>query len=798
MINLASDVKYAVRALSRRPAFAIVAMLTLALGIGANAAIFSVVRGILFEPLPFRAPDRLVSFNPEKFVANAELLFLRDNARTLDGAAAISPGWSMALTGTGEPTQLTTARVSTNLLDVLGVRPLLGRTFSPSESTPGQDNVAILDHALWTERFGGDAGVVGRSIVLDGTPYTIIGVLPKGFEILGKPAELWTPLVIDPSAWFHRGAISWFVGRLRDGATIEQSRAELATLFPRMREEFQYAPEYYRNVTLMALHERSVGSVRVALFVLLSAVGFIVLIAGANVGNLLLMRAAGRRREIAVRTALGASRSRVVAQMLVESVVLSLGGAVAGVALGTFGLRVLRAGLPPDTPRLASIQLDGTVLAVCTLLALVVGIAFGLAPAVLASRSDAQDSLRGSRGVAGRAGGERARGTLVVAEVALTLVLVIGAGLMMRTLWSLMHVSAGFKPEGVLTMRIQPSSQRLNSSEKQVEYLNSLIASVAAIPGVQSAGSIHHLPLSGYSWYAEIDPEGRARAPNETAVQSGWRVISGDYFKTMGIPLVRGRVFNQSDTRGSLPVAVVNEEFARAVWPGEDPIGKRFRAGNATRTSGAVTVIGVVGGVRHVALDAPPGPELYRVNSQTPMGAVTLVMRTTGDPLALASLARQVVRASDPDVPISELRSLEQVMSTSVARPRLIMSLLLVFAGVGVMLGAVGVYGVIAYAVGEQRREIGIRIALGAEPKTVAGAVVMRGVRYAGIGVAIGLVGAFGATRLMRTLVFGVSTTDPATFGALSGFLIMVAALASYLPARQAARTDPMVALREE
>jgi predicted permease len=798
MSNLVGDMKYAVRTLSRRPAFALVALFTLALGIGANAAIFSVVRGILLEPLPFRAPDRLVAFNAEKFISNAELLFLRDHARTLSGAAAISPGWSMALTGTGEPTQLTTARVSTNMLDVLGVRPLIGRTFSPNESTPGQDNVAILDHALWTERFGADAGVLGRSIVLDGTPYTIIGILPKGFEILGRPAQLWTPLVIDPDAWFHRGATAWFVGRLRDGVTIQQSRAELATLFPRMREELQYAPEYYRNVTLMPLHERSVGSVRTALLVLLSAVGFIVLIAGANVGNLLLMRTAGRRREIAVRTALGASRRRVVGQVLMESVVLALGGAVAGVAMGTFGLRVLRAALPPDTPRLGSIELDGTVLAVCTLLALAIGIGFGLAPAVLASRSDAQDSLRGARSVAGRAGGERARGTLVVAEVALTLVLVIGAGLMMRTLWSLMHVSAGFTPEGVLTMRVQPSSQRLNTSEKQVEYLNSLIGRVAGIPGVQSAGSIHHLPLGGFSWNADIDPEGRVRAPNETAVRAGWRVIAGDYFKTMGIPVIRGRTFNQSDTRSSLPVAIVNEELARAVWPGEDPIGKRFLAGNATRAGGAVTVVGVVGGVRHMSLDTPPGPELYRANSQTPMGAVTIVMRTNGDPLALASLAREAVHASDPDVPISEVRSLEQVMSTSVARPKLIMSLLLAFAGVGVILGAVGVYGVIAYAVGERRREIGIRIALGAEPRAVAGWVVMRGASYAGIGVAIGLVGALAATRVMRTLVFGVSTTDPVTFGGLSVFLVMVAALASYLPARQAARTDPMVALREE
>jgi predicted permease len=739
-----------------------------------------------------------VAFNAEQFVSNAEVLFLRDNAKTLGRVAAISPGWGMALTGVGEATQLTTARVTTNLLDVLGVRPMIGRTFLESESIPGNEMVAILGYSLWAERFGSDPAVIGRNVVLDGTAYNIVGVLPPAFEVLGRPADLWTPLVFDPTAWFHKGAVSWFVGRLRDGTTIGQSRAELATLFPRMRETFEYAPDYYRNVSLVPLQERTVGSVKTALLVLLAAVGFIVLIAGANVGNLLLMRAAGRRREIAVRTALGASRRRVIAQMLVESVVLSLGGATAGVALGAVGVRVLRASLPADTPRLASITLDGTVLAVCVTLAILIGIAFGLAPALVASRGDAQDALRGTRGVAGRAGGERTRGALVVAEVALTLVLVIGAGLMMRTLWSLSHVDAGFRADGVLTLRVQPSGGRYDTNDKRVQYVRTLLERLASLPGVQSTGMIHHLPLAGYAWYADVDLEGHVRAPNEAPLRSGWRVIEGDYFKTMGIPLVRGRAFSAADARGATPVVIVNETFARAAWPGEDPIGKRFTAGNATRGGGAVTVVGVVGDVRHVALDARPEPELYRPHAQTPMGAVTLALRTSGDPLASAGLARQVVSAIDANVPISDVRSMEQVMAESVARPRLIMSLLLVFAGVGVILGAVGVYGVIAYAVGERRREIGVRIALGAEPGRVAGAVLVQGVRYAAIGVAMGLAGAFAVTRVMRTLVFGVSTTDPLTFVGLSLFLVVVAALASYLPARQAARTDPMVALRAD
>ena len=798
MASLVGDVRYAVRALARRPAFTAVAVLTLALGIGANAAIFSVVRGVLLQPLPFREPQRLVAFDSERFVSNAEVLFLREQSRTLGGVASISPGWGMALTGVGEATQLTTARVSPNLLDVLGVRPLIGRTFADRESTPGEETVALLGHALWTERFGADPSVLGRRITLDGTPYTVVGVLPQKLEVLGPQADLWTPMVVDPSAWFHRGAVAWMVARLRDGSTLAQARAEMETLFPRMRETFEYAPDYYANASLLPLHERTVGNVRTALLVLLAAVGFILLIAGSNVGNLLLMRAAGRRREIAVRTALGASRGRVIGQMLVESVVLAVVGAAAGVALGYAGVRTLRASLPTDTPRLMEISLDGTVLAVCATLAILIGIAFGLAPAFVASRGAAQDALRGSRGVAGSAGGERTRAPLVVAEVALTLVLVIGAGLMMRTLWSLSHVATGFRPEGVLTMRVQPSGGRYTSGARQVEYVDAVLERLRALPGVQAAGAIHHLPLSGYSWSTDIDTEGRAPAPNETPLRSGWRVISGDYFQAMGIPLVRGRTFLPSDTREAQQVVVVNEELARAAWPGEDPIGKRFTAGNATRVGGAVTVVGVVGGVRHVALDASPGPEMYRVMSQTAAGAMTLTVRTSGDPTAIAALARQAVREVDADVPISDVRSLEQVMAASVARPRLIMSLLLVFAAVGVVLGAVGVYGVIAYAVGERRREIGVRIALGAEPRVVAGAVVLRGVRYAAIGVAIGLVGAFAVTRLMRSLVFGVSTTDPATFIGLSVFLVGVAALASYLPARQAAGTDPMVALRSE
>jgi predicted permease len=375
--------------------------------------------------------------------------------------------------------------------------------------------------------------------------------------------------------------------------------------------------------------------------------------------------------------------------------------------------------------------------------------------------------------------------------------LVIGAGLMMRTLYSLSHVATGFRSDGVLTLRVQPTGERFSTSARQLEYVGTLLERLGAVPGVQSAGAIHHLPLAGYAWYANIELDGRTRAPGEAPMRAGWRVIAGDYYRTMGIPLLRGRGFTAADTREAPPVAIVSDAFANAAWPGEDPIGKRFSAGNATR-GGDVTVVGVVGGVRHVTLDAAPTPELYRPMAQTPMAAVTITLRTAGDPLAFAGVVRQTVREIDATVPISDVRSLEQVMSASVARPRLIMALLMVFAGVGVVLGAVGVYGVIAYAVGERRREIGVRIALGAEPRTVAGSVVARGLMYAVIGVAIGLAGALALTRVMKSLLFGVSATDPVTFGVLSLFLIGVAVVASYVPARQAARTDPMVALRSE
>jgi predicted permease len=797
MRSIGGDVRYAWRTLISRPGFSVVAILVLALGIGSNAAIFSVVRGVLLRPLPFRAPDQLVSFDAERFISNAELLYLREHAESFADVAALSPGWGMALTGVGEATQLTTSRVSTNLLDVLGVPPLLGRTFRADESAPGREAVVLLGHSLWTARFGGDSSVLDRQITLDGTSYTVVGVLPPDFEVLGTPPDLVSPLVIDPGAWFHRGAASIMIARLNTGATLDRARREVEVLLPRMREALEYDAAHYRDVALLSLHERTVGQLRPTLLVLLAAVALIVLIAGANVGNLLSMRAASRRRETAVRRALGATGRRVVAQMLVESVMLALGGAVLGLVLGWTGVRAIRTMLPADMARVSAISLDWTVLGACAVLAVVLGLAFGLAPALLAARANVQEALRGARGAGGHSGGERARGALVIAEIALTLVLVIGAGLMTRTLWSLTNVAPGFRDAGVLTMRLQPTGERYATSALQRDYVRGVLEQLSTIPGVRSTGAIHHLPLAGQAWYSDIDLEDRPRAPGEAPMRAGWRLITGDYFRTMGIPLLRGRTFTDADGAEAAQVAMVSEAFARAAWPGEDAIGKRLEAGNATR-AGVVTVVGVVGNVRHVSLDAEPEPELYRPLSQTSAGALTMVLRVTGDPMAVAPAARRTIQAIDANVPISDVRSLAQVTSGSVAAPRLIMVLMLMFAALGLLLGAVGMYGVIAYAVGERRREIGVRIALGAPPRRVAVSVLMRGMRYATIGVAIGLAGALAATRLMRSLVYGVSITDPATFVAVSAFLVGVAAVASWLPARQAARTDPMTAMRIE
>jgi predicted permease len=787
------EIRVAVRTLRARPAFAATALLTLALGIGANTAVFSVVHGIVLKPLPYAAPDRLVGLWPDHFFSNAEMLYLQEHSRSLERMELFSPGWTVTLTNSGEPAQLVGARTSAGLFDALGVRPFLGRTFIPDDSRPEASSVAILSHELWRTRFGADPGMVGRQVTLDGGPSTVVGVMPPGFRFHRNDVELWMPLAIDPSAWFHRGGTSVGVGRLAPGMTPATALVELRTFITPMREAFQYTADYGEGVNVVTLHEMLVGNVRTTLLILFGAVGFIVLIAAANVGNLLLVRAAERRREIAVRVALGAARGRIVRQFLIESLVLSAGGGALGFALGWLGVIALRRVLPADTPRLGEVSVDLTVLLVCTGVAVIAGILFGLAPALLAARTDPQGALRArTESGAGRTG-ERIRGSLVAAEVGLAFVLVVGAGLMIRTLWNLSHVDPGFRSANVLTFSLQKAG---NEAARRRYYLD-VADQLRRVPAVRDVGAIQHLPLSGSSWYADLEVEGRALAPGDSPPRVAWRLILGDYFGTMGIPLRAGRGFEARDDSGSAPVAIISASFAARIWPGESALGKRFTAGNAT-VRRPVTVIGVVGDVRHDALTGTPAIELYRPVTQQLAGAMQFTVRTIGDPAQRAAAVRDVVRSVDADVPIANMRSLDSVVAQSVAGPRVVMSLLLAFALVGVALGAVGVFGVVAFAVSQRTHEIGVRLALGAGESSIARMVVWSGARYALIGLGAGAAGALALSRVMQGLVFGIGATDPITYIGLAVLLMSVVVIASLVPAWRATRVDPMEVLRWE
>jgi putative ABC transport system permease protein len=797
--SVAHDARLAFRSLRRRPGFTLVALVTMALGIGANTAVFSVVNGILLSRLPYREPTRLVTLG-SSFISNAELLYLREHLKSFETVATYSPGWGMALTSDGEPMQLTAAKISPDFLPMLGVAPVLGRAFTPEESAPGKGGVVLLDWGLWQSRFGADPGVVGRNISLDGQPFVVVGVMPRDFNFYrsgGGAAQLLVPVTFDPAAWYHRGQNAMAVARLSPGATAEGALAELRAHVPAIREALAYRPEYGRDFLVLPLRDFLVGPVRLMLMIVFSAVGFIMLIATVNVGNLLLVRASERRREVAVRIALGANRWRVVRGLSWESLIIAVGGAVLGLALAVAGVELLRHRLPENTPRLEAISVDGRVLALCAMLGMATAL-FGVFPALAATRSDPQDALRAGRSGdgAGQAGG-RLRGALVATEIAMALVLVIGAGLMLKTLWRLSQVDPGFQPDRAFAFRLQPTGDRLKSGAQTRQYFDQVFAGLRALPGVASVGGIHHLPMSGFNWWADIDVEGRPLAAGEPAPRAAWRIVAGDYMRAMGIPLVAGRGFDTRDDTTSERVALINDVFARRLFPGENPIGRRLNAGNATRREW-VRIVGVTGNVRQQSLDLAPDAEMYLPLGQVSMPFLNIVVRASGDPMSLAQAARRVVRQIDPTVPIADLRALDAVVRDSTSRQRLVLQLLVLFAALGLTLGAIGVYGVVAYTVTQRTREIGLRMALGARRESVVRLVLGHGLWYETIGLAVGIVAAVAATRAMRSIVFDVSPTDPATYSVVAVFVLLVAALAGWIPARRAARVDPMVAMRGE
>ena len=801
---LTDDARFALRQLRRQPGFAAVALLTLALGIGANTAIFSVVHGVLLRPLPFADPGRLVriaetSRGELNTVSPTNFVDWREQSRSFTGMAAVSNGQA-ALTGAGEPEQLRYAQATAQLFDVLGVPPLLGRTFAAGDDRWGGPRVVVLNEGLWRRRFGADPGIVGRPVVLDGESYEVIGVVPAE-GAYPSTAELWTPLAFDPAELPGMRGAHWLrvLARLRPDVEVAQGAAEMAAIARRL--ERQYPEKNTAAGTDVAvLHDVMVGDVRTPLLVLLGAVGVVLLIACANVANLLLARAVGREGEIAVRAALGAGRGRIVRQLATESVVLALLGGAAGAAVAVLGVRALVAVTPDGVvPRLDTVRVDGTVLGVTLALAVLVGLLFGLAPVVQGMRLSLDRTLReGGRGTGGSRRAVRAVDVLAGAEIALAVVLVAGAALLIRSFDRLRAVDPGVDVARVVTFDLQLPEARYGELDLQRAFNERLLGELRALPGVQHAGAVFGLPFSGFAYSLSFEVAGRPPvAPGERpSIQI--RVATPDYFAAVGIPVRRGRGFGADDRAGAGRVILVNEAAARRFFPGQEPLGQQMSLGwtrDSVRMGG--TIVGVVGDVRQFGLAEQPLPEIYVPYAQWPVDFTSIVLRTAGDPDAILAAARERVRQLDPALPLARVTTLERLAADTVAQPRFYMLLLGGFAALALVLAAVGVYGVIAYAVGRRTREIGVRMALGATSRRVLRDVVLRALALGGAGLAVGLVGALAATRLLRSQLYEVAPTDPATFAAVAVLLLLVAVAAAWVPARRASRVSPTAAMRE-
>ncbi|HEV2864460.1 MAG TPA: ABC transporter permease [Pyrinomonadaceae bacterium] len=810
MTTLLQDIRYAARVLAKSPGFTAVAVLALALGVGANTAIFSVVKGVLLSPLPYPEPERLVWV----WESNATNGILKEpaslpnyndwrtQAQGFDGLAAFSKA-ALSLTAEGqEPERIPSGVVSANFLDVLGVAPAQGRGFAPEENTPGQNRVVVLSHGLWQRRFGGDPKIVGRPITLNGNPYTVVGILPPSFrEPVPGPRSTWEmviPLGFNFEQAGRRSDYLSVVGRLKRGVTPEQGRAELSAIAGRLAEQYP-ATNAGWGVMVLSLHERIVGDVERPLWLLMGVVGFLLLIACANVANLMLARSASRRQEIAIRTALGAGRWRIARQLLTESVLIALAGGAVGSLLAMWGTDALVALSPGNIPRLSEVGLDWKVLGFALALSLATGLLFGLAPALLASSPNLSGSLKegGGRGSTEGSRGKRLRSALVVAEIALALVLLAGAGLMARSFAVLQHVDPGFKGDRVLTADLSLPAAKYKENPQVVNFFGQLAGRVAALPGVEKAAAVSALPLAGGVDMIAFSIEGRPEPPAEQVWDAEYRVVTPGYFETLSIPLIRGETITERHTADQPAVTVINETMARKFWPNEDPIGKRINLGNP-ETSPWRTVIGVVRDTKHEGLDKEAYAQMYAPFAQFPRRSMTVVARTAGDPLGLVAGVRREVAAIDKDQPLSNALTMERVLADSVARQRFQMTLTLIFAGVGLLLAAVGIYGVVSYTVAQRTHEFGVRIALGAQGRDVLGLVVRHGIVLAAAGVGVGLLGSLLLARLLSSLLYGVSTSDPLTFAGVSLLLTGVALLACYVPARRATRVDPLTALRHE
>jgi putative ABC transport system permease protein len=804
------DLRFAVRVLRKNVGFVAVAVLTLALGIGANTTIFSVVNGVLLRPLPYPGSERLFAAYESRdggrgTVSPPDYVDWRDESRSFDGLAAINAGSSFALSsGEGRAEQIAGATVTPNFFGVLGVEPRLGRDFRPEEGVVGQTHVALLGYGLWQRRFGADPAVVGRSIRLDGESYEVVGVIPLG-SAYPRDAELWTPLAFSAEELRTQRGAHYLdvIGRLGAGATLAGAQSEISTIAARLAHAH---PDTNRDADalLVPLRDSLVGEVSPALRILLGAVGLVLLIACTNVASLGLARARQRERELAVRVALGADRFRLVRGVLAESLVLGLAGGGLGLAVASWSLPLLRT-LPGDIPRLDEVRLDGTVLAFATLVSLLAALLSALVPAwQVASRFELRESLHGE-GRSATAGqrARRSRFGLVVAEMALAVTLLAGAALLARSFAALVRVDPGFEAAHVLTFSTSLPDARYGKPEQADAFYAELLGRLRALPGVKSAGAVFGLPLSGFRFgISAYELDGR-RLPSgeDDRLSTQVRMATPGYFQAIGLHPVKGRVFTDADRTGAAPVMVVNEAAARLFWPGQDPIGHSLTVGTTMglgrgRVGGEV--VGVVRDTKDFGLEAEARPETFVCQRQFPVGFMSVVLRASGDPAALARAAIAQLAAADPEVPAFDLRTMDQRLSESVAKPRFYLLLLGAFSAMALLLAAVGIYGVMSYAVGERRREIGVRMALGARPREVLALVVRQGLLTTGLGTGLGLLGAFAGARLLRSLLYGVGPTDVPALASAAAVLVAVSLLACYLPARRAAGTDPVEALRCE
>jgi len=813
MTALLQDLRYALRMLVRSPAFSAVALLTLALGIGANTAIFSVVHTVLLRPLPYPDPDRLVwvwAQSPRQGIPYHSFLYpdfvdWRAQARCFEVLAAFTPAPVALTNGSGpEAEYVPRLRVSGGFFRVFGVRPALGRDFVEADDRPGALRVVMLSHELWQRRYGAEPAMVGRLIRLDGEEYTVVGVLPAGFRAANLTAQLYTPIALDgtragPGRGFSHGAFA----RLKRGVTLTQAQAETNLIVDRLDERF--FRQGGRGLRLWGLREFLVREVRLSLLILTGAVGLVLLVACANVANLLLARATARQREIAVRATLGAGRGCLMRQLLTESALLGLLGGALGALAAYWGVKALVAVTPPNYPLVADTRIDGQVLGFTVLLSLVTGLLFGLAPALSLSRTSLEEALKeGGRSATGGAAQSRLRSLLVVVEVALAAVLAIGAGLLLKGFWRLQGVNPGFDPKGVLTAGVGLPHTRYPTPEKRAAFHREFLERIEAMPGVTVAGIVTSLPLSGHNSGTGIHLEGRPEPRPEEAPVVWFRAVTPGYFRALGIPLKRGRLLEARDREGAEPVGLINETMARRFWPGEDPIGKRFAWGLTHRAPPGrpaptwITVVGVVGDVRHSSLAQPPEAEMFQPYPQLPIPAVTVVVRTAAEPERFAPALRAAAAAVDKGQPVSEVTVLERRVFDSIAPQRLATVLLGIFAGLALALAAVGVYAVLSFSVERRTHEIGVRLALGAERRDVLRLVLRQGMRLALTGLAAGLVGALALGRLIRGLLFGVAATDPLVFSGAVFALAAVALVAIWIPARRATRVEPSAALRYE